>query len=88
MKRRKSSVWLTILGLATLLATSFLSAQQPASVVPSLVNFSGVLTDTSGKPLTRTVGVTFSLYKDQQGDAPLWVKRRRMSSPTRAGTTP
>jgi len=56
-----------------------LSAQQPAltatnAIVPPLVNFSGVLTDVNGKPLTGTIGVTFSLYKDQQGGAPLWLE--------------
>jgi hypothetical protein len=84
MKRRKNSVRLTILGLATLLATSFLSAQQPASVVPTLVNFSSVLTDTNGKPLTGTVGVTFSLYKDQQGGAPLWLETQNVQ-PDKSG---
>jgi len=54
-------------------------AQQPAAgaaseVVPLLVNFSGTLTDANGKPITKVVGVTFSLYKDAQGGAPLWVE--------------
>src|SRR5579864_5658273 len=52
-------------------------AQQPAAaaaneIVPRMVNFSGVLTDVNGKPLTGVVGVTFYLYKDAQGGAPLW----------------
>jgi len=84
MKRRKSSVRPMILALATLFATSFLNAQQPASVVPTLVNFSGVLTDANGKPLTGTVGVTFSLYKDQQGGAPLWLETQNVQ-PDRSG---
>ena len=56
---------------------SLSSAQQPAAVVPTLVNFSGNLTDLNGKPLTGTVGVTFLLYKDQQGGAPLWIEDRK-----------
>ena len=47
-------------------------------VVPSLMNFSGVLTDVNGKPLTGTVGVTFFLYKDQQGGSPLWLETQNV----------
>lgn len=35
--------------------------------VPTMVNFSGSLTDLNGKPLTGIVGVTFALYREQQG---------------------
>jgi len=50
-----------------------LSAQQ-AAVVPPLVSFNGVLTDLNGKPLTGAVGVTFALYTEEQGGAPLWLE--------------
>jgi hypothetical protein len=46
--------------------------------VPTLVNFSGVLTDVNGKPLSGIVGVTFYLYKDQQGGAPLWIETQNV----------
>ena len=78
MKHSKCSVRFVILALATFLATSFLNAQQPATVVPALVHFSGVLTNANGKPLTGTVGVTFSLFKDQQGGAPLWLETQNV----------
>jgi hypothetical protein len=57
------SVWLLLMCFAV-----SLSAQQAAlvtanAVVPPVIKFSGVLTDTSNKPLTGTVGVTFSLYQ-------------------------
>jgi len=48
------------------------------AIVPPLVNFNGILTAASGKPLTGTVGVTFSLYKDQQGGAPLWLETQNV----------
>jgi hypothetical protein len=70
---------------ACLLICSLLSfAQQPAAVpatnavVPPLVKFSGVLSDLNGKPLSGTVGVTFALYKDQQGGAPLWLETQNV----------
>jgi hypothetical protein len=46
--------------------------------VPPLVNFSGVLTDVNGKPLTGVVGVTFLLYKDSQVGAPLWMETQNV----------
>lgn len=48
-------------------------ATNTSAAVPPLVNFSGVLTDVNGRPLTEITGVTFYLYKDQQGGAPLWM---------------
>ena len=42
------------------------------------MNFSGSLTDLNGEPLTGTVGVTFSLYQQQQGGAPLWLETQNV----------
>jgi trimeric autotransporter adhesin len=55
-------------------------------VVPPLVNFSGVLTDLNGKPVTTTgvVGVTFSLYSEQNGGSPLWLETQNVQ-PDRTG---
>jgi hypothetical protein len=63
----------------------FAQAQQTVAtstnaVVPPLVKFSGTLTDASGKPLSGVVGVTFALYKDQQGGAPLWLETQNVTS--------
>ena len=63
---------------------SLVQAQQSAAaanatpIVPPLVNFSGVLTDLDGRPMTGVVGVTFLLYKDAQGGAPLWLETQNM----------
>jgi len=63
-----------------LVLNAFVQSQQlaPASnasaAVPPLVRFSGTLTDVTGKPLTGVVGVTFLLYKDEQGGAPVWLE--------------
>jgi hypothetical protein len=78
------------LGIITL--SCFLSAfaQQSSTAaaantaVPTLINFSGALTDLNGKPLTATVGVTFYLYKDEQGGAPLWLETQNVQ-PDRTG---
>ena len=47
-------------------------------VVPPLVSFSGVLTDMNNKPLNSIVDVTFALYKDAQGGAPLWLETQNV----------
>jgi hypothetical protein len=76
-----------------LAAGARVSAQQIASeqsgassdaAVPTLVNFNGVLTDLNGKPLTGIVGVTFLLYKEQQGGAPLWLETQNVQ-PNKSG---
>ena len=71
--------------ISTLLLCGLLAqSQQPPvatatnSVVPPLVNFSGVLTDVTGKPLTGLIGVTFLLYRDSQGGAPLWMETQNV----------
>jgi len=64
-----------------------LFAQQTGSVsavVPTLVNFSGVLGGTNGKPLTDITGVTFSLYAEQEGGSPLWLETQNVQ-PNPAG---
>src|SRR5579864_476428 len=55
-----------------------------ASAVPQLVNYSGVLTNVNGKPVTGIVGVTFLLYKDQQGGSPLWMETQNVQ-PDKSG---
>jgi hypothetical protein len=47
-------------------------------IVPPLVNFSGTLTDTNGRPRTSDVAVTFSLYSEQTGGAALWMETQNL----------
>ena len=55
-----------------------------ASVVPHLVSYSGVLRDGSGKPVSGITGVTFLLYRDQEGGAPVWMETQNVK-PDNAG---
>jgi len=71
---QKSMVGLMFL---VFLAMPMAFAQQ-SSVVPTLVNFSGTLFAVNGKALTGTAGVTFYLYKDQQGGSPLWIETQNV----------
>jgi len=54
------------------------------TVVPRVVNFSGTLLDLNGKVLTGVTGVTFSLYKESQGGAPLWIETQNVE-PNKSG---
>src|SRR5579863_6273364 len=61
-----------------------MAAANANGAVPTLVKFNGTLTDVSGKSLSGVVGVTFLLYKDEQGGAPLWMETQNVT-PDRNG---
>jgi hypothetical protein len=68
------------------------SAQQAATsstttVVPRLVNFSARAIDDQGKPIAGMAGITFSIYKDQSGGAPLWMETQNVQADTRGNYT-
>ena len=62
-------------------ALSALAQQQSETsvIVPRLIRFSGFLKDSGGKPLQGTAGVTFGLYKNQDGGAALWLETQNVS---------
>ena len=85
MVRSSVGVWISLLLLGfTIPALAQQTAAVSAAVVPSMVNFSGTLTDLNGKPITSIAGVTFYLYKDSQGGAPLWMETQNVR-PDRTG---
>ncbi len=49
-----------------------------APAVPPLIQFSGILKDTNGQPITAITGVTFSIYQDQDGGTPLWMETQNV----------
>lgn len=58
-------------------------AQSPArsaTAVPRLVKYSGTLVDSAGKSLTGTLGVTFSLYAEAEGGAPIWMENQNVEA--------
>src|SRR5579872_6444491 len=74
-------VWTCVLLLGSLLAAQQIGSTKASNeIVPSMVNFSGMLTDSNAKALTGTVGVTFALYKDAQGGAPLWIETQNVQA--------
>ena len=67
------------------LAAANVMAQTPSAgasvsltAVPKLINYGGVLKDSSGKTVTTISGVTFLIYKDEQGGTPLWFETQNV----------
>jgi len=81
-------LWSLILALCTMtdagfaqdtVASSSATASTANTAVPGLINYSGVLRDINGKPLTGITGVTFLLYKDEQGGSPIWIETQNIT---------
>lgn len=47
--------------------------------VPRMVRFNGTAVDAQGKPISGIAGITFSIYKDQQGGAALWIETQNVN---------
>src|SRR5579871_3187926 len=79
---RRNIRLLGCLTAAFTLATTALAqpAAQTTSAVPRLVKFAGALTESPAKPLSGTVGVTFALYAEQEGGAPLWMETQNVEA--------
>jgi hypothetical protein len=67
----------------TVTAAQQAAATQESSsvaVVPNLINYSGILTDLNGKPLSGVQGVTFLLYSSQDSVSPLWMETQNVTA--------
>src|SRR5277367_872794 len=64
--------------LLLLLLPSPMWGQSQSSAVPRLVSYSGVLRGTGGRAVTVLAGVTFLIYPDQEGGAPLWLETQNV----------
>ncbi len=65
--RAQEPPWGAALGLTT-----------GTSRVPNVVSYSGVVTDLDGTPMAGVADVSFLLYKDAQGGAPLWMQTQNV----------
>jgi hypothetical protein len=43
-----------------------------------MVRFASIAKDLAGKPLSGATGITFLLYKDEQGGSPLWLETQNV----------
>jgi hypothetical protein len=64
----------SVLPLAAQTASSAGSTAQ----LPRLVKFSGTLKDANGNALTGVAGITFALYSEPSGGAPLWLETQNV----------
>jgi hypothetical protein len=68
--------------------SSLAEAQQPGDSaaanppVPRVVKFSGAITDAESKTISGIAGITFSIYKEQQGGAALWMETQNVTLDT------
>jgi len=46
--------------------------------IPRLVRFNGIANDESGEPMHGVVGITFALYRERDGGAPLWLETQNV----------
>ena len=84
MKRSSSAVALVLALCAVVLPFNITPPAQAqtaaATTVPRLVRFAGTARDLNGNPLTGVVGITFSLYAEQSGGAPLWLETQNVQA--------
>lgn len=77
----KAIVCFAIAAMLLLVTAPSRGQAAPANaVIPTLVNYGGTLVDASGKPLTGPQGVTFYLYREQQGGSPLWMETQNVTA--------
>ena len=66
---------------AVALFSVLLAAQestQLASIVPRLVSYSGHVADKNGQSPAGVIGITFAIYKEEGGGAPLWLETQNV----------
>jgi len=55
--------------------------QTSTTAVPNLIRYGGTLKDAQGAVLSwATVGVTFAIYKEQDGGAPVWLETQNVTT--------
>jgi hypothetical protein len=56
------------------------SLSSAVTALPRLVRFNGTAKDLNGNPLTGVIGITFALYAEQNGGAPLWLETQNVQA--------
>jgi len=83
--RYSLAAFFSILALTGLLAGQ--QTTQPSVVVPRLVNYSGRATDAKGNIISGIAGITFSIYSEQEGGAPLWMETQNVTADSKGNYT-
>ncbi len=78
--RRFASVVVTLI-ILMLTPVSFAQTSASASV-PNFIRYEGTLHDSRGVAASTTAGVTFAIYKQQEGGAPVWMETQNVTPDT------
>jgi hypothetical protein len=76
---RRFSTGIAIAVFSLLLVAIDSAQQMSTTAVPNLIRYGGTLKDAADAPITRTTGVTFAIYKRQDGDAPVWMETQNVT---------
>lgn len=89
MSRLKTCALLTSIVMSINVAVTTARPMQETGPLPTsrwnevngrrLVQFSGTLKDSKGQPLAGALAVTFAIYKDGEGGAPLWQETQNVT---------
>ena len=78
--RRVTSSWALIV-CSLVIASAGFAQQASITAVPNLIRFGGTLKDAQGAPLaSSTVGLTFAIYKQQDGGAAVWMETQSVAT--------
>ena len=73
--------------LSILLFVSICPAQPTATTaVPNLIRYGGTLKDATGAPIASATGVTFAIYKQQDGGAAVWMETQNVTTDAKRNT--
>jgi hypothetical protein len=78
MKRFRILLFLTTVCLSLVQGT--FAQTSTATALPRLMRFGGTVRDPDGNPLTGAAGITFALYSEQTGGAPLWLETQNVTA--------
>jgi len=78
-RRHSARLQLSLLLLVGCLLQAYIHAQNTTATVPNIIRFSGILLNGDQTARAGAVGVTFALYSEQKGGAPLWLETQNVS---------
>ena len=78
MRRVTSSF--ALVAFALVMFSAAFAQQASVTTVPNLIRYGGTLRDTQGAPPSSSaVGVTFAIYNQQDGGAPIWMETQNVA---------
>ncbi len=77
---RRATSCFALFALVLVMFSAAFAQQASVTTVPNLVRYGGTLRDAQGAPLSSSaVGVTFAIYKLQDGGGPVWMETQTVA---------